>query len=188
MTNLKRQSNAAPVTGRVQWRPSLTERKAATLTQQYAAVCVSVRSVYRPQKLIGWRAAGHTTRRASLAAKAFVIVPGALDLEQQNLAAWNMAAPTLAGWRLNQMPAEIPTTAELRGFRVREHSPGIMGVEIDSGGERVFSMDYNPRTTMALRQLLDAMRLEVKIGAEGIPDLSVWRGAFNIPKATDDAR
>jgi hypothetical protein len=63
-----------------------------------------------------------------------------------------------------------------------------MGVEIDSGGERVFSMDYNPRTTMALRQLLDAMRLEVKIGAEGIPDLSVWRGAFNIPKATDDAR
>lgn len=73
------------------------------------------------------------------------------------------------------------TTAELRGFRVRQHSPGIIGVEIAGCGERVFSMDYNPRTTMALHQLMEAMQIEMRSGS--VNDLSRWRGAFNIPEA-----
>lgn len=77
------------------------------------------------------------------------------------------------------MPTE--TTAELRGFHVRQHAPGIMGVAIGGREERVFSMDYNPRTTMALHQLMEAMRVEMR--AEGANDLSRWRGAFNIPEA-----
>lgn len=95
--------------------------------------------------------------------------------------------PTGAKEPIEQIVIEsdpIKTTAEIRGFRVREHAPGIMGVEIGGADERVFSMDYHPRTTMALRQLMDAMRIEMR--ADGANDLSRWRGAFNIQEIATD--
>lgn len=69
--------------------------------------------------------------------------------------------------------------AELDDLRVRQLVPGVMAVSVAGGPEHTFSVSANPRTTMALRSLMDAMRIEARLASGWKPDLGRWRGAFS---------